>query len=73
MDLNFGKNFQLIECDKKNSYSLWKQQIILRRINVDDKTFNTQRSLREMASLKVRKELAKLAEIISSYNFLPNR
>lgn len=73
MDLNFDKNFQLIECDKKNSYSLWKQQIILRRINVDDKTFNTQRSLREMASLKVRKELAKLAEIISSYNFLPNR
>lgn len=73
MDLNFDKNFQLIECDKKNSYSLWKQQIILRRINVDDKTFNTQRSLREMASLKVRKELAKHTEIISSYNFLPNR
>ncbi len=73
MDLNFDKNFQLIECDKKNSYSLWKQQIILRRINVDDKTFYTQRSLREMASRKVRKELAKLAEIISSYNFLPNR
>lgn len=73
MDLNFDKNFQLIECDKKNSCSLWKQQIILRRINVDDKTFNTQRSLREMASLKVRKELAKHTEIISSYNFLPNR